>query len=102
MASSVSSERAFSSAGITVTKRRNRLKGDVVEALQFLKCWYRQDLLFREPLPSSGVELSMIESEAGDMIDAREDKNNQSEMPRSWDELIIDGDNEDDLDIFEM
>jgi hypothetical protein len=44
----------------------------------------------------------MIESEAGDMIDAREDKNDQSEMPRSWDELIIDGDNEDDLDIFEM
>lgn len=42
MASSVSSERAFSSAGITITKRRNRLKGDVVEALQFLKCYYRQ------------------------------------------------------------
>ncbi len=42
MASLVSSERAFSSAGITITKRRNRLKGDVVEALQFLKCYYRQ------------------------------------------------------------
>lgn len=27
MASSVSSERAFSSAGITISKRRNRLKG---------------------------------------------------------------------------
>lgn len=37
MSSSVSSERAFSSAGITITKRRNRLKGDVVEGLQILK-----------------------------------------------------------------
>ena len=48
MASSVSSERAFSSAGITVSKRRNRLKGDIVEALQCLKCLIRRDLLFRE------------------------------------------------------
>ena len=48
MASSVSSERAFSSAGITITKRRNRLKPDIVEALQFLKCLYHHDLLFRE------------------------------------------------------
>ncbi|KAJ7315399.1 ribonuclease H-like domain-containing protein, partial [Mycena albidolilacea] len=33
MASSVSSERAFSSAGITISKCRNRLKGEIVEAL---------------------------------------------------------------------
>ncbi|KDQ61786.1 hypothetical protein JAAARDRAFT_104957, partial [Jaapia argillacea MUCL 33604] len=37
MATSVSSERAFSSASITITKRRNRLKGGIVEALQALK-----------------------------------------------------------------
>ncbi|PCH40503.1 hypothetical protein WOLCODRAFT_57295, partial [Wolfiporia cocos MD-104 SS10] len=37
MASSVSSERAFSSAGITISKRRNHLKADIVEALQLLK-----------------------------------------------------------------
>ncbi len=42
MASSVSSEHAFSSAGITITKRQNRLKGDIVEALQFLKAFYRK------------------------------------------------------------
>ena len=47
MASSVSSERAFSSAGITISKRHSRLKGDIVEALQFLKCLIRQDLIFR-------------------------------------------------------
>ncbi|KAJ7809562.1 ribonuclease H-like domain-containing protein, partial [Mycena olivaceomarginata] len=49
MASSVSSERAFSSAGITISKRRNRLKGDLVEALQVLKCLMCRELLFREP-----------------------------------------------------
>ncbi len=44
MASSVPSEAAgFSSAGVTITKRRNRLKGDVVEALQVLKGAYRED-----------------------------------------------------------
>ncbi|PPQ88604.1 hypothetical protein CVT26_004368, partial [Gymnopilus dilepis] len=36
MASSVSSERAFSSAGITISKRRSRLKGDIVEAIECL------------------------------------------------------------------
>jgi hypothetical protein len=56
MASSVASERAFSSAGITVSKRRNRLKPDVIEALQFLKCVFRRDLLFREE-PSTEYEL---------------------------------------------
>ena len=40
MASSVSSECAFSSAGITVSKRRNQLKGDIVEALQCMKMVY--------------------------------------------------------------
>ena len=48
MASSVSSERAFSSAGITLSKRRNRLQADIVEALQFLKCIFQNDLIFRE------------------------------------------------------
>ncbi|KAJ7787567.1 ribonuclease H-like domain-containing protein [Mycena olivaceomarginata] len=49
MVSSVLSERAFSSAGITISKRRNWLKGDLVEALQVLKCFMCRELLFREP-----------------------------------------------------
>ncbi|KAJ6464530.1 hypothetical protein C8R45DRAFT_1024332, partial [Mycena sanguinolenta] len=49
MVSSVSSERAFFSAGITIIKRRNRLKIDIVEALWILKCLIRRDLLFRVP-----------------------------------------------------
>ena len=48
MASSVSSERAFSSAGITITKWCNRLDGDIVEALQFLKSMIHQDLMLRD------------------------------------------------------
>ncbi|KAG6892919.1 hypothetical protein C0992_011884 [Termitomyces sp. T32_za158] len=59
MGSSVSSERAFSSAGITISKRRNRLKPDIVEALQFLKCLYHKDLLFHE-VPSVGQELEQV------------------------------------------
>ena len=48
MASSVSSERAFSSAGITISKRRNRLDADIVEALQCLKSFIAQDLMARD------------------------------------------------------
>jgi hypothetical protein len=57
MSSSVSSERAFSSAGITISKRRNRLLRDIIEPLQFLKCAIRKDLLYLEPPPSSLDEL---------------------------------------------
>ena len=46
MVSLVSSERAFSSAGITISKRRNRLKGDIVEALQFIKCLLQKELIY--------------------------------------------------------
>jgi 3'-phosphoadenosine 5'-phosphosulfate sulfotransferase len=86
MASSVSSERAFSSAGITISKRRNRLKGDIVEALQFLKCAFRKDLIFREPAPSSTVE------EAEDLPELEEDLS-------SWDTLTDLGNEENDSDI---
>ena len=56
MASFVSSERAFSGAGITISKRRNRLKGDIVEALQVLKCAIRTELLVWPLMPSSALE----------------------------------------------
>ena len=48
MATSISSEHAFSSSAITITKRCNHLNGDIVEALQCLKCLIQRDLLFRE------------------------------------------------------
>ena len=56
MVSSVSSEHAFSARGITISKRHNRLKGDIVKALQVVKCALRKDLLVRLPMPSSQLE----------------------------------------------
>ena len=82
MASSVSSERAFSSAGITISKRRNRLKGNIVEALQFLKCAIRSDLIFREPDPSSRTEdVGMDEDDSELCV--------ESTLP--WDSLLDEG-----------
>ena len=49
MASSVASKRAFSAAGITISKRRNRLDSDIVEALQCLKSLKSQDLMRAYP-----------------------------------------------------
>jgi len=89
MASSVSSERAFSQGGITITKRRNRLKGDIVEALQCVKCAIRHDLLFREPGPSSLVELEDNGLEANALVcDATDDD-------EGWDALMSDDDTSD-------
>jgi hypothetical protein len=83
MASSVSSEQAFSSAGITISKRWNRLKGDIVEALQFLKCTIHKNLLFHEPGPSSALEMDEHENEnEGEVEDVE---------PLTWD-TIIEGD----------
>jgi hypothetical protein len=63
MGSSVSSERAFSSSGITITKRRNRLKGDVVEALQVVKCGLKTKLILRDSAPSSSYELELMDED---------------------------------------
>ena len=62
MASSVSSERAFSSAGITICKRRNRLDADIVESLQCLKSFIQQDLMARDV-----VSIAEEEQELDDM-----------------------------------
>jgi hypothetical protein len=102
MASSVSSERAFSSAGITISKRRNRLKHDVVEALQFLKCALRRDLIFREPEPSSVVE---------DVDDDDPGSEQETAELAAWDSFVLDedcppddeGDSSDvSMDLFDM
>ena len=47
MASSVSSERAFSSARITISKCCNCLNSNIVDALQSFKSLPQQDLLLR-------------------------------------------------------
>ena len=45
MALSVASEQAFSSTGITISKRRNCLDSDIIKALQCLKDLNSQDLV---------------------------------------------------------
>ena len=92
MASSVSSERAFSQGGITISKRRNRLQGDIVEALQCVKCAIRHDLLFRDAAPSSTLEadLNSEDFEEGDGEGCADDNEVDDNC---WDKLLI---NEDD------
>ena len=80
MASSVSSERAFSSAGITLSKRRNRLQADIVEALQFLKCIFHHDLIFRE-ICTVEEELLLDHSASA--------SESEKSCEASWEELLI-------------
>ena len=80
MSSSVSSERAFSQGGITITKLQNRLKGDIVEALQALKSGIKSDVFLGEASVS----------EAGDGDDENSDTDNFS-----LDDVFI-GDSDDD------
>ena len=102
MSSSVSSERAFSQGGITISKCRNCLKGDIVEALQCIKCAIRHDLLFKEPSPSSMLEAKESddqepEPELENMSierDLGETNDDESIEVFSWDGLLIEDDDE--------
>ena len=91
MSSSVSSERAFSQGGITIDKRRNRLKGDIVEALQCVKCGIQHDLLFREPAPSS-----ILEAEYNGDGDNNDDGGEGCEAAEGWDDLLMDSEDDND------
>ena len=83
-------------AGITISKRRNQLKGDVVEALQCLKCMIHHNLIFQEPPPSSKVKATFKDEEVGD------GRANISlpELPKGWDNALLDfSDDENDSDV---
>ena len=94
MASLVSSERAFSAAGITISKWHSRLKGDIVEALQCLKCLICNHLIFQlDPSMSVATEIeeqdesleTISESGIGDVLAA-------------WDDVWLEIDENKDLD----
>ncbi|KAF9456933.1 hypothetical protein BDZ94DRAFT_1314666 [Collybia nuda] len=72
MASSVSSEHTFLSAGITISKHCNWLKGDIVEALQCLKSEEEQFL------------------EEDIMDELMQDQVAQDKNAFSWDQIIVD------------
>ena len=89
MASSVSSECAFSSAGITISKRQNRLKVDIVEALQFLKCLIQQDLVFRAD-PSVTVDSEVdLEDDDDSLVGSSNQLSAGTEKSSSWDDLWL-------------
>lgn len=105
MASSVSSERAFSQGGITISKWRSRFKGDTVEALQVLKCSIRKDLIFRDRDPSSAMELELHSEGGGSELEDNERGNaeTQAEEVETWDKVLDDYvfDDPDNLDVVE-
>ena len=86
MASSMSSEQAFSVASITISKCRNQLKGDIVKALQCLKCLYHQDLIFCEVITCSEEE---------DVLDEVLPEISDSSDEFAWDQILL---NDEDLD----
>ena len=92
MSSSVSSECTFSQGGITISKHCNCLKGDIVEALQCIKCFIWHDLLFREPALSLVLEEEMSDQELEDVSDGRSlgESDEESEINEHyWDDLLI-------------
>jgi hypothetical protein len=103
MSSAVCSERAFSQGGITISKRRNCLKGDIVEALQCIKCAIRHDLLFPEPAPTSKLEKEEngTDGELENASTAGEPEGLPVECDESdiedisWDGLLIEDDDDD-------
>lgn len=86
MYTSVLRKYTFSTAGITISKQHNQLRGDIIKALQFLKCFFLHDLLFREAkdlsiaseTPSDGLATNCNNS-----IDSDETKEGSG-----WDELV--------------
>jgi hypothetical protein len=92
MGSSVLSERAFLLASITISKCRNWLQGNIVEALQFIKCLLHTDLIFHEPQP-----LSILKDELEGVVEDDNDPNWEDEDPSGWDDLFI-SENSDDED----
>ena len=99
MASSVSSECAFSSTGITISKRHDCLKPDIVEALQFLKCIYHPDLLFHEE-PSTELEAELDEYEDSVQGDAEKVGWDKLISDLADDEGFVDHDDDDDDDVY--
>ena len=76
----------FSQGGITVSKHRNHLKGDIVEALQCVKCAIHHDLLFHEVGLSSLVEDEPEELEIEGEAGGKAYYNVEEEV---WDDLIL-------------
>jgi len=78
-----------SQAGITINKCCSHLKGDIVEALQCLKCSIHNDLLFHVA-PTSTVEL-----DGEDEPECRDSDPSDDTAHPSWDIVLEDGEDDD-------
>ena len=78
MASSVSSERAFLSVGITICKQCNCLDADIVKALQCLKSLIHQDLM-----------VHLMVQDVVSIADEEHDLNYVDEQPANQDRTAI-------------
>jgi hypothetical protein len=101
MSSSVSSERAFSQGGITISKLRSCLKGDIVEALQCIKCAIRTDLLFPTLAPSSVFEAE-ANQDGEDTLQENEDGEESDIDAEGWDDLLLEDEDEDSERVAQM
>jgi hypothetical protein len=97
MASSVSSERSFSSAAETITKRRNRLKSDIVEALQGLKSAHSNKSRLAHIGQTLEAELE-LERDQQDLEDELADDDSTIQSPigscTSFNPITVDSDTE--------
>ncbi len=94
MATSVSSERAFLQGGITISKQRNCLKNDIVEALQCLKYAIRHDLLLQASGPSSVTEETISKEEDSEELTEAGTMSDEEESGGAWDLILEDDDEE--------
>lgn len=94
MPTSVSSERAFSQGGLTISDRRTRLKADVVEALQFLKCSLRQDLLLQGTQRAVQLEEELEQEEPDPDPDTVATSSSKRRAPAAWDIILEDDDDD--------
>jgi len=105
IALSVSSEHAFSAGRITLLKLHNRLKGDIVAALQVFKCAIRKDLLVKPAMPSlwlADILMAEEENEAG-MAYQTAAYLGQAEKDSEYNiNFIIEFDSDDKLDIEQL
>jgi hypothetical protein len=66
-------------------------KGDIVKALEFLKCLFVKDLIFREPAPTSAFEDELeVEDDDGNL-----DWDDKHDM-HTWNNFVIDSEDDND------
>ena len=109
MASSVSSERAFSLAGITISKWRNCLGTDIIEALQFLKCWFQCDHIFHDNPSLVSENILREDNDRLEKPKVQDDEESWADKIFGNDaddnddmEMEVDGDDDNDVYIFEL